>query len=73
VHAVPCHSVEVRASIEDGAVVVDIADTGRWDGTELGRDGGGLGLLLIRHLIDHVELHPSPNGTTVRLRHSLYG
>jgi anti-sigma regulatory factor (Ser/Thr protein kinase) len=63
-------AVHVDASLEDGVVEVVVRDHGRW---HEGRHGGGvgLGLALMHALMDTVELHAGPEGTTVRLRRAL--
>ncbi|MEU7478006.1 ATP-binding protein [Lentzea sp. NPDC042327] len=62
-------TVEVRARIEsDGTTVVDVIDHGRWRVPPPALTTRGRGLLLMRESVDDVEIHRSPNGTTVRLR-----
>lgn len=57
----------VRASHDDVGVVVVVTDEGRW--RPPGRtDQRGRGLTLMHHLMDGVEIDPSPSGTRVTLR-----
>lgn len=59
----------VKASRMDSEVLIVVRDFGRWRdqrGTDRGR-----GLPLMQALMDSVELSPSPEGTTVRLRRRL--
>ncbi len=63
-------AVHVEASISDGVVEIVVRDHGRWH--ESRHSGGvGLGLALMHALMDTVELHATPEGTTVRLRRAL--
>ena len=68
-------SVKVRIAVADGAVSVDVADAGRgidaeevadWDPDELRE--AGMGLAIIRSVVDDVEIEsPDEGGTVVRL------
>jgi len=63
-------AVHVDANIDDGTVDVVVRDHGRW--RESRHTGGaGRGLALMHALMDTVELHAAPDGTTVRLRRAL--
>jgi serine/threonine-protein kinase RsbW len=60
----------VRASHDDGSLVVVVEDEGQW--RPPGRtDQRGRGLTLIHSLMDDVEIDPSPSGTQVTLRRRL--
>lgn len=64
-------AVNVDASTDDDRVVeVVVRDHGRWRESRHTR-GAGLGLALMHALMDTVELHAAPDGTTVRLRRAL--
>jgi anti-sigma regulatory factor (Ser/Thr protein kinase) len=56
--------VHVRAVKQGDHVVVRVSDTGQWREREL-REGRGLGLKLIRALMDRVQIVPSATGTDV--------
>ncbi len=70
-HAKPCTSLHVRASIEARVLTVDVTDTGQWTDAAFDDDEGGRGLILIRELINEVQIRPSPSGTTIHLRQPL--
>ena len=60
---------EVAGRLFDGEVEITVRDNGAWrDGT---RSEGGRGIVLMRALMDDVELDPGPEGTTVRMRRRL--
>ena len=60
-------AVQVRAVKQGDHVVVSVSDNGRWREREQGhvREGRGLGLKLIRALMDRVQIVPSATGTEV--------
>ena len=68
-------AVKVRIAVVDGTVRVDVADAGRgidsdgveeWDPDELRE--AGMGLAIIRSVVDEVEIEsPDEGGTVVRL------
>jgi PAS domain S-box-containing protein len=60
---------EVSGRLRDGEVEIAISDQGRWRPPREGDQGRGLALM--RALMDTVEVSPSPQGTTVRLRRIL--
>jgi anti-sigma regulatory factor (Ser/Thr protein kinase) len=62
---------EVSGRIEEGEILVMIRDFGVW--REPREGDGGRGLSLMRALMDTVEVAPTPEGTTVRMRRSLDG
>ncbi|MEK6326248.1 MAG: SpoIIE family protein phosphatase [Actinomycetota bacterium] len=64
-------SFEVRAEREGPEIEVTVRDTGRW--RVPGDEGRGRGLAVMRELMDDVEIEPSDDGTTVRLRRRLRG
>jgi anti-sigma regulatory factor (Ser/Thr protein kinase) len=63
----------------DGQLVCEVRDPGRLTGYLLGRlppamhDAAGRGLLLVHELCDHVRIHASDRGTTIRLYLNLRG
>jgi anti-anti-sigma factor len=57
--------VEVEASIRQGLARVVIHDRGRWRPSR--SDEGGRGLLLMRELMDEVDVVTGPEGTEIRL------
>ncbi len=67
-HAYPAAAgaVSVTADCTDGEVLVVVRDHGAWRPPR-SVNGRGRGLLLIRHLADHVELSHDNTGTTVRM------
>ena len=71
-HAVPCNSLSLRAAIDEHLLTVEITDTGNWDGQVQDGNGennaGGRGLLMIRQLVEHVEIRTSRQGTTIRMQ-----
>jgi PAS domain S-box-containing protein len=60
---------EVRGSLREAEVELAVSDQGRWRPPREGDQGRGLALM--RALMDTVEVSPSPQGTTVRLRRAL--
>ena len=64
-------SFEVRAEREGAEIEITVRDTGRW--RPPADEGRGRGLAVMRELMDDVEIEPSDDGTTVRLRRRLRG
>ena len=64
-------SFEVLAEVEGVDVEIAIRDTGRW--RTPGDAARGRGLSVMRELMEAVEIEPSEQGTTVRLRRRLRG
>jgi PAS domain S-box-containing protein len=62
---------EVGGTLEGREVVISIRDYGAWRAPRTGDHGRGLSLM--RALMDTVEVTPTPEGTTVRLRRTLQG
>jgi PAS domain S-box-containing protein len=62
---------EVAGRVDAGEVVITIRDYGAWRAPREGDHGRGLSLM--RALMDTVEVSPTPEGTTVRLRRTLQG
>jgi PAS domain S-box-containing protein len=63
---------EVEGHLRDGEVEITVRDNGIWRDPREGEDQGR-GLSLMKALMDGVEVRPSPEGTTVRLRRRLKG
>ncbi|MDQ4049566.1 MAG: SpoIIE family protein phosphatase, partial [Actinomycetota bacterium] len=61
--------LEVVGTVAGREVEITVRDYGRWRPERA--DERGRGLLLMRALMDTVEVTPSPEGTTVRLRRRL--
>jgi PAS domain S-box-containing protein len=60
---------EVSGRVDGGEVDVSVRDFGTWRTPREGDQGRGLSLM--RALMDRVEVTPTPEGTTVRLRRTL--
>jgi anti-sigma regulatory factor (Ser/Thr protein kinase) len=60
---------EVSGRLRGAEVEIAISDRGRWRAPREGDQGRGLALM--RALTDTVEVSPSPEGTTVRVRRTL--
>jgi anti-sigma regulatory factor (Ser/Thr protein kinase) len=58
--------VQLDAELGDRAIEVVIRDHGHW--RDIPRGNGGLGLQLMRHLMDDVDVSTGSGGTRVRLR-----
>lgn len=63
--------VEVSFWLDSDAVNVKVVDSGAWRPPKTDSPFRGHGLTMMRSLIDFVSIDPSPDGTTVLLRHSL--
>ena len=61
----------VRAEREGNDVTVTVTDAGRW--RTLRPHGGGRGLMIMRALMDAVEVNTDQNGTDVRMTKTLIG
>lgn len=57
---------EVTGRLDDGEVEIVVRDSGGWRRRQ--RSEGGRGLVLMRALMDSVEVDPGVDGTTVRMR-----
>ena len=64
-------SFEVHGEREGAEVEIAIRDTGRWRSP--GDEARGRGLSVMRELMDEVEIEPSEQGTTVKLRRRMRG
>jgi serine/threonine-protein kinase RsbW len=56
-----------------GEVVVVVSDRGQWRPPATDPGWRGRGLVIIRGLAEHVELHRGPTGTAVEMRWALPG
>jgi PAS domain S-box-containing protein len=68
-HSGAAHDFELSGRLVNGEIELIVRDHGRWRQPREGDHGRGLSLM--RALMDTVELTPSPEGTTVRLRRRL--
>lgn len=59
-------TVHVRGGVEDGALVITVEDTGQWRPPSAAPHTGR-GLVIIRALVDEVQIDAEPSGTRVRL------
>jgi serine phosphatase RsbU (regulator of sigma subunit)/anti-sigma regulatory factor (Ser/Thr protein kinase) len=64
-------SFVIRAECEGDAVTVTVTDAGRW--RTLRPHGGGRGLMIMRSLMDSVEVNSDGDGTEVRMTKTLAG
>jgi anti-sigma regulatory factor (Ser/Thr protein kinase) len=62
-------SFSFEARLEDDTLAVTVRDAGRWKAPSPTHNG--LGLTVMRGLMDAVDLETGPNGTTVRMRRRL--
>jgi PAS domain S-box-containing protein len=60
---------EVAGLLDDGAVEIRVSDKGSWRAGK--RAEGGRGLILMRALMDSVDVDPGPDGTTVTMRRNI--
>lgn len=60
---------EIEGVVEDGQVAITVRDTGNWH--EKRTKGRGRGLIMMRQLMESVDITPSETGTTVHLRRRL--
>jgi anti-sigma regulatory factor (Ser/Thr protein kinase) len=63
-------TVDLRASVTDSAVCVSVRDRGVWNGAEAG-GSNGLGLPMMRLLMDGVDVQTGADGTTVTMWRAL--
>jgi anti-sigma regulatory factor (Ser/Thr protein kinase) len=59
--------VQVTAAVDGDAVRVEVRDAGSWLTATNDDVARGRGLLIMRSVMDEVELVEGPGGTTVRL------
>jgi anti-sigma regulatory factor (Ser/Thr protein kinase) len=67
--ASPGHFVEVAGEHSAGEVTLTVRDTGSWRPSRA--DGRGRGLVMMRALMDRVDVTPTPEGTRVEMRRRL--
>jgi serine phosphatase RsbU (regulator of sigma subunit)/anti-sigma regulatory factor (Ser/Thr protein kinase) len=65
----PERTFEIKGDHADGAIALTVSDTGSWRPARA--DGRGRGLMMMRALMDHVDVTPGPDGTRVELRRRL--
>jgi anti-sigma regulatory factor (Ser/Thr protein kinase) len=62
-------SFRVQATVEDGELVVEVRDSGRW--REPRGENRGRGLRIVEGLMEQVEVVKEEQGTTIRMRKRL--
>jgi anti-sigma regulatory factor (Ser/Thr protein kinase) len=67
------HLVDVEGAISDHSVTVSIHDYGTWKDERTRKEEGGLGLVMMEHLMDAVRVECVAGGTTVTMRRRLGG
>ncbi len=74
-HAYPTgntgNTVKLNLWISDFTAHLEIVDHGRWRPARVGVTDRGLGIPIMRRLIDNVFIHHGPSGTAVLLRQPL--
>ena len=70
-HRPTSHLVDVKASLTDGCATISIHDYGTWQGDPTRKEQGGLGLVIIKTVMDHVHVDADANGTTVTMKRHL--
>lgn len=60
---------EVAGAVDGGEVAITVRDSGSW--REKRSEGRGRGLVMMRQLMDAVDVTPSATGTTVQMRRKL--
>ena len=64
----PSDALSIRASIADETLTIDVSDSGRWDNSGKRPGQRVQALTLIRALMEHTEIQPGPQGTTLHMR-----
>jgi serine phosphatase RsbU (regulator of sigma subunit)/anti-sigma regulatory factor (Ser/Thr protein kinase)/ABC-type transporter Mla MlaB component len=68
----PRATIEITARVTaDGMLELEVADRGQWRAPAADPGGRGRGLMMMRGLIDTVDIVSTLDGTRVRLRHPL--
>jgi anti-sigma regulatory factor (Ser/Thr protein kinase) len=62
--------IDVDGTVTDGAITITVFDHGSWR-PQRQREEGGYGLPLMRQLMNSVEVHTQPNGTTITMQRRL--
>jgi anti-sigma regulatory factor (Ser/Thr protein kinase) len=65
------HLVDVEGVISDDSVTVSIHDYGTWQDEQARKENGGLGLVMMEHLMDAVRVDCFRDGTTVTMQRRL--
>ena len=63
--------VDVEGMIDDHSVTVSIRDYGTWQDEQTHKEDGGLGLVMMEHLMDAVRVECFVDGTTVTMQRRL--
>jgi anti-sigma regulatory factor (Ser/Thr protein kinase) len=63
--------VDIEGSITDHALSISIRDYGTWQSEQTRKDGGGIGLALMEHLMNAVRVERFLDGTTVTMHRRL--
>ena len=65
--------IDIAASADGGAITVGVRDFGVWMPEASKDDGANRGLLLMRGLMDSVDIFSGPEGTNVLMRRQVGG
>jgi anti-sigma regulatory factor (Ser/Thr protein kinase) len=65
------HLVDIEGAISDHSVTVSIRDYGTWEDEQTRKENGGLGLVMMGHLMDAVRVDCFVDGTTVTMQRRL--
>ena len=66
-HGLPAGPVNVRAQLDEDALMIEVSDQGRWRPARFLDDERGRGLMLIAALVSDLNVTAAPTGTTVRM------
>jgi len=62
--------IDIDGNFNDGTIAITVLDYGSWRSRRQ-REEGGYGFLLMRQLMDTVEVHTQPDGTRITMRRRL--
>ena len=63
----PDRVVQVEAGVRGAQLLISVTDSGRWQERDAASADRGRGLLIMRRLVNKVEIGRGPRGTTVTL------